>query len=850
MSYLDKVWEQAAGVDPDVMAGISTALTTQGAQLLVQQAKVATLESASAAATAQLLALAGVDTAEQLATAAAQAAADAAAAVNTSQASSLVSLNALALGLIQRIVWGIGLDVRQYTPLDSNGFHVALTNSNFQDALEAAIADAYSRIPSTTPAGVEITGAYYVSIPEGYWTVTRQIRFPGTHYVKQTPGIRGAGMGRTTLIPAPGFDATYDSLLYAGSAADADTSYTKDWHCGSLTIQGNGHGCNGIHVQTAYGAQIEYVRVTNFQRAGLSPRLGWGFYFDDAYEDTTGTRPNQHVTIFNCWSERNQGGAYARDGGPFNFINLYCNQNYWRDAIVDQARVHWHGGNLQSTGYSPNSYWYGNNPNGSANIALGWNHIVKHGSGATLQAASGGRCGVIGLTGIDNGSGTDRFKWLELRRTVNPYAPDDQISGMYLIDELYNDTALWIRKTTTHAETSGLDWWVRDSAASDIVLTGEVYHEGAVPSLVLVNKVWDGHGDPSVTIDGVIVANAAAVIESRAYDTTLRLAAIRQANGLWVIASHALQITALEARPNAFQLDEYSREGLVCRAAAPNPFTEPGTDAFDSIGHMYMGSTRVSRRMVSLANECGAVAILDPRIASSLTLSGTDITAWASRVNGLSAVPFVSGNFSTYIASDPVFGTPSVQLTASAAGANKGLALLIPAAKLPSIKHQMSVVVVYRTPDATPAPTGQQRRILLSSASAAHAAGFNEADHAGPVCYGGVGSSDPGAFVFTAPGTPDALAHCAVFGSAGRMRLCLDTDQTRVRAVGWEEYDAPGGLAWPVADHTLYLNTAAPSVATQTLIVAFIAVIPRGLCWQERQQFIDAAAAEFKIANR
>jgi hypothetical protein len=892
MSYLDGVFSDG-GADPDVIAAIQTQLTAQQALITAQQAAIAaiqttdtaqsaidTAQQAAIAATAALDVTQSAAIAASTASDAAQAAALAANAAVDSTQQSAIDTNTTAVvahtatlvahsttlatqtSQIADLLFGaaanvIELNVARY----SAG---TLTQANFQAAIEACIAAAYTIGASMSDIHSEWNGSVRVRIPPGIWILSRGIVLVGPGLGAQaTPALLGSGMHSTVLVTSSAMLGVYTAAIRAGGTADADTTYANRWECGEFSLVGVGgaqRNMNGIHVTLGFKPNLHDMQISGFQDQGQSPLYGYGIVIDDPYVDTAanvlgGARNNQHVQLRNVWSERNFAGFKFRSCSPCVMVNCHGNQNYFCDVVLDSSVMfYWVGGTMQGGGDSSASVqWFGTHK-AHARVMTGWNKIQASGTGASCTTATGDVCTVT-LTGAALVEGQDEFKWLELRHPTAPYTQGygvDRGSGVYLITRILNATQCEVRKGSSHTAFSGYTWQLRTAEASFVELGGRLYHEGDAYAAVGMYGLESGATEPSVKVTGIVAQdfNGAALVESYAENATIIVEDNRPTNGtpIKVRARHAGTIRALDATLDELDLDEYSREGVICRTTG---HVNASRDA-SRFGGIYTATSLGAGRLRTLCRDAGANAILDARVASSVALTGgTNVTGWTDLVGGAVAALEHAGQYPVYNASDANFaGKASILFGAGAAGglSSKGMTLSLPAAKWTPRAHRPCLLVVARAAHTSQLDSSTLCYVALEDdANSYFQTYFNHHNLAG---IGGAVSSQLGAAHAGTPVVPPSDPnytgpHALIVGSAGRPGLQIDSE------LGYQHFSYTPERGWLGGhDIVLRMGTSAGTSATVDLWVAFAASFPHGISVKQRDRLLDAAANEYGVAGR
>lgn len=856
MSVLDRIFSESAASNDGALASLASQIEQAQQLLATQQGSLQALGITDAAQSTALAAATALNVAQQASIAAAQAAADAAQAAADAQQSALAAATtintaqATAITGLDNAVRAVtrDLSVAAYTPLDVDGRHVPLSNANFQDAIEAAIVDAYAR--SISDATALYRGGYRVYIPEGVWRITRALFFPAVGFdypYISTPALSGAGMHRTALVTAPGFAPRQGAAIRVGGdqTADALGSYTNTWQASDFSLFAGGGsvgGMNGLHASLTYRTCIERVFVCGFQNTGTDyQRYGWGFKFDDVMPDgSIGSSNTQHLVLRDCWSQGNMGGYYFRNCLPVTVYNCVGNQNYFCDAVVDTTFLSWHGGCWQGGGDMGAGYSC-RLVGGQPRVISGWGTIVTTGTGAAVATADGDTTVVTGLTGMLRDQ--HLHNWLELTKTSGAFASNDLVSGIFLIVEVLSATSVRVRKGSAHAATGSLAWKVRRGRSVHITVGGKIYHEGTIPAVIGCYTLEEGAGSVQV-LDGC-GANAgvyAEVLGSWAnVAPPLTIAGLVQ-SVMAVRARYCQGVTAIESLESQLDIDDYTREGSLFRSTS-HVF---GGVAANIRGHILAGNRLTATRLRSLCREASPLAMFDARVTGSVVKSGNNVSQWTSLISSADKLTLLQPTkYPQYVDSDPVFGgAPAIKFTETTYPDAVGLSIAIDKARLPPA-FRPSMFVIVRVPSATALASGLTRRIQLKGGSgnaSLYELVFNQSDlNANFVGFSAAGVSQ----LFSQINPTTIRGEAIIAGGAGRCYPAgTSADAAAYRAeYAFTDWDNSNDLTFTLEPNLGFNGYGEMSVA-------FAAVFAHGLSVDLREQLLDACATEFAIPGR
>jgi len=744
----------------------------------------------------------------------------------------------------ERAARRVYLDVRDYT-VDGE----ALSQDNFQDALEAAYADALARalvpVEPITDASTTFIPRYMVRIPEGLWLMTRTLVIP-SHAAStpqvQTPGLCGVEKFSTGLFhDFNQFDATGNAVIYAGG--DVVDQYVHELLIENLHFQSHGglSSLDAIVVDTSYILNMNNVDVYGMLNAYGRTDRGWAVKI---INPTAVSANNQYPRLVNCRFQGCTGGVWATGAFPVRLRDVDCKQNTFADMILDGCTVSVIGGSIEGGGAGSQFPYHHASGKGGARIVTGWSLEDRAGTGAAVGTRSGDTTTVTGLTGV---TAADLYRWLYLEKSSSAYNGSDLVSGYYLITEIVSSTSVKIRKGSLHSATSSLIWSIRYSGETHVSVSGEDYRESACYAGVGMYAALGGAG--SVTLDGCMFGNTDYAVE--ALGCTVRNAASVVINNTkqvtaFVKARFSPSVVVLAAdQGNIGDLDEASREGLVMRSAGQ---ARSGSTGFVASGVGGIHTQRLpagsARTMCRLG---GANAIWDARVASSFNKSGANITSWTDILGGVVASLQNASKFPQYSASDAVFNNkPSVTFTGGTSANTCGLLATIPAASWGTSQFVPCMVAVMTTPAASvlAADTSCRVSLVIPAVSDLQIVMLEDLS-VGAKYYGGLyptGDNQP------LGQTPTTAAHVFIHGGAGRSQPRLSSESDTILMSNFVNNGQLDKGGWNPADVQVHFHRLINS-NTGTFSMAFFATFPFGLSRDAREQLLDALAAEFGVSR-
>ena len=386
------------------------------------------------------------------------------------------------------------------------------------------------------------------------------------------------------------------------------------------------------------------------------------------------------------------------------------------------------------------------------------------------------------------------------------------------------------------------------SGENHITLSGQVYHEGTCPALV--GQYGDTQGSSSVSVRDCVAANCEFVVETWGTNSRAGAAVVVEncvAVAHAVRARYATSVTALSTGvDNVGDLDMYSREGLVCRDMGKIFDYVAGPAAAFYSGNFIAGGSRL--RSLCLAG--GANLILDPRVSSSITKSGADVSAMTDLANSVSFGLAHAGKFPQYSAADATLNSkPSISMTGNATPANTAaLVATVTANKWPSYNHSPAVLFIGYIPSAV--ATSAVCRVKVDDGHGSQAGFiFNEAGGLDGFCDVVNWDNGGAQYLQFAGGAVDTNAHAFITGGAGRPGLQFDKEDSHVFHP-YPFYNVNGWVAGYDKTVCIGADEITGASPTRTLVMGFFAVFPNGLTYNQRQQILDAAANEFALSGR
>jgi len=740
----------------------------------------------------------------------------------------------------------IYLDVRKYVPVGEQ-----LTQTNFQDALEAAYADALAKsdtiaVPPFIGAQLSHYPRYQVLVPEGLWYLTRTIVIPSRPQAnpqKLTPGITGSSKYSTGFfIDTNNFTASGNAIFKIGG--DNGEDYVRHLLLEKFNVQIHGgvstQRLNMFDVTISFQLEICDVDIFGLMDSSGNPDYGWAIWLHN-----TGISANtQYPRLRNVRIQGCSGGVKASGCLPLVMEDVFCKQNGAYDYVLNGSVVYSTGGSTESGNPGTSSALH--NSKAIPRVLTGWDTQVATGTGAAIGTASGDITTVTSLSGITAG---DVGRWLYLEKSTSAYDGSDKVSGYYLILERVSATSVKIRKGSTHLATSSLIWKTCETGEVDLNITGFNYREGDCFALIGYYATTGGAG--SLCIGSVDPANCdfvaealgssarsapSIVIDNVALQTTYLLKAR--------FASSIVALSATEA--SIGDLDEYSREGLVYRGRSLTYSGETSFSALSAPGpvrtSLFPGGS--ARTMCKLG---GAIALWDARVASSFNKSGADITSWTDSINGIVAGLINVGKFPQYSASDVTFNNlPSVAFTGGIAADTCGLSATIPSALFGTTHGLPCMVAVMTTKTAIAFAADTSCRLrLLSGASVADMSVFLLENNS--AVYG-AGIYPPGDTQNLAMAAA-AAAHVFIMGGGGRSAPRISAEADNHRMGNYVNSGTVDQDEWAPADAVLYMQPKDIYSNTGTLYASFIAVFPHGLSPDARDQLLDQLCLEFGISR-
>lgn len=721
-----------------------------------------------------------------------------------------------------------GVPVTAFTPAG------VLTDSNFDAALRAAVTWCYSHSASRPDIGSCVN----VLIPPGTWTLQAPITFPGTNSLQiPTPGIIGAGSESTTILVT--FDSTEGAIV---GGTDASV-WTQFWHLEGFLLETN-NGVrvgNGIHFISAFKPLVRDVIVRGFA-SSQDWRLGWGLFFEPS-----NVSPHQHVRLDNVGSQQNQGGLFLNNVAQLSATNVWINQNYWLDIAHDNVSGVIHAGTYQCSDLpSPaTNRWYVGAKHPAITSGFNYTTGLVSGSGASLGVASFdgdgfGTCTVTNLTGL---TAADKNRWLELTLSGEPNDDTRLISGVYQIVDVLSATSCTILKGTPHSATVSLAWQVRGhSGGTALQLNGFPYHEGDKRCLIFLGPEENSFG--VYDFDGIFDANLAttAILDRVSY-VTINSVYPNNGSGAGIIARTVSSLTTNMLNIDC-DVDSFTRPGLIALAY----------DASYGVAGQWSGARSYTSRLNAFAKDRGIIAF-DARRADKLTLSTNDIQQVRSLFDdSITLGPQNAGKYAQYVASDSGFGTAAFQMVGGLVGDSQNLQGIIASGKLPSGPYSPTWLVITRLPNTSTAVSirriyaggaGNQYDVAMNDGTSGYATGnwFEMYDSR----VGGGGNVQ-------IRNTADILPHAYAIRWDGRANsksgAGLASDEL--------SYGAESRISnltrnpseyWPGNENiNIWLNHDFGG-GTSDLYVAWVGFCPSPLSFGEIDQFMDMAAAEFKVTR-
>lgn len=748
------------------------------------------------------------------------------------------------------------LDVRSYVPIGE-----VLTQNNFNDALEAAYADAIVKSDAITngpgiPQPSAQMGAfprYQVLVPRGLWKLSRTLSIPSrpqTNPQPMTPGISGEEMRSTGFfVDTNDFTATNGTVFDVGG--DNGDNYTFYPLFENFHVQTHGAVSNNVNCFTfkvTFAPLMRNVTIFGFQDVAGRPHRGWGIRIID--NDSSAN--NQYPQLTNVYIQGCSGGIYAENCLPLKLNDVYCKQNLFFDAVFEGTVVAWDGGSVES-GIAPSGSAY-KLSKGLPRVMTGWKVETSSGTGASVGVASGDLTTVTGLTGIDGDN--DLYRWLYLEKASGAYDGVEIVSGYYLIVKILSATSVVIRKGSSHSATGSLNWSIREARGVTLDMYGMVYHESEC--LAGIGMYAQTGGTGAVNIRGCNMANCDFAVES--LSSPGRNASPVKIDGTaqmskYVKIRNCPQIICLDAdETNIGDVDDWSRESLVMRSLCQSG---SGVSAFvTSVQRGPVWSARMEAgRARTMCRLAGATAIWDARVASSFVKSGADITSWTDLINGFVATLVNATKYPQYAASDAKFNNqPSVTFTGGTAANTCALTASIAAGYFNAYESIPCMIVVAATPAAAElAPNTSCRVQLLSTAGGGSGLTVQmlEQFDGNPHYFGGMFTGGGGFGGDTQPMTqvPDTNAHVFVHGGGMRSGPRISSE-THTRTMSNFINSKPAHLiGWAQASASFRMQSI-DSPDTGTFSSPFMALFPHGLSRDMRDQIMDALATEFGVANR
>jgi hypothetical protein len=735
----------------------------------------------------------------------------------------------------------VGISVAQFAP---NG---ELTDANIDDAIDAAIAQA---IELTGP-GLEGPG-YAISFPAGKWTLARPHVIPAFGEYRCAVGVQGAGMNDTIFLVESDDAASAAFTFGTASFPDpSDIGFTLYLRVLNFSIIAASDGdCNrtGVRCYGAVNPLIQGVRVRGLVSESTTYSQGRGIEILPVSVD--GTELNsQFVDMRNCDVYGCMTGIFVRLAYPCTFDNVNAQGCLFENAIFQGCTVVWNNSGIQggSLGLYPER-WYGNR--NMPGVVSGFDATTGLGSGtgATCGAETDEVCVVTGLSGLDAREDTGR--WLELT-PAGATANELKVRGVYKIERVLSATSCSIRKGSNHTSQGSLSWQLRQAAGQVTLALTNVYNEsGAARSTI---GAWrDDIGGSSYLIDSAEFQGGDFVIEAyRVASVTVR--GIRESNSALQVAKlEFVNWSDIEADISEIEVDDYSYSGLVCRdnQAFPNGSWSKG------VSRSANGGSQV--RLRAALQEMGAVEIWDVRVASSLSLTGSDVNSITGLVNGTVLTPAdaaPAGLKPTYTAADAGLVAPAIISVSGAGAARSAMEGIIDSTVLPAHDYTTTIVAVCRMPDTV---VNDFRRVQVRTegsfpAFVQHFIGLNDNQYiaTGPYAYyrnhDNRFPNTEGSASYSL--TADTDPHCFITSAVHSANLSAQVQS-------WEDAVwMTGGLrsTFPShfvgADMLVGVGAEYNAVNSGSLRWTLVAVIPRSLSHAEHQKIIDLARNEFPLAE-
>lgn len=677
---------------------------------------------------------------------------------------------------------------------------------------------------------------YDVKVPAGVYVVAGPIAlFPATGHPKPSPGLIGDGIKKTIFRPTGLAQGQF--ALTCANAGDTLAEHVSYQTLKGFSIIGDGIGC-GIKVHLSYRQLIEDVWISGF--SSVQP-YNSGIALDISRPHTAEAN-HQHPALRRVRLVGNQMNLKLHTATQCDFNDVTAWAAKWLNAVIGNSSGNWVGGDIQGSPMSedPNA-WYAYGEGHAGNVVSDFTYEagLPSGSGATLSAASGGRCTLTApdLAGL-NAQGNYRGLWVRVT-DPSPLSPD-KVSGIYKIYDVDRATGtLTIWKGSSHTSRT-VNWQLCGHYGNNQFYFDNLYDEGFKRSSYEFGKdvVTRSHysfgyvpcagSTIGVDVDGV---SGSVVVHN----------SVENPGNIYIRARGLPRLYAPNITRSNILVDSPSRLGLACAYGAPEGAGATLKTLLDASG----GS---GIRVRDIAREIGAVAAWDARLRSTLTVaSGTQLSAWADHIGGPgSAVfaPVISARPCVYTASDVGFEGPAVATVGGDMSVYSSLAATVPAARWPTENHATSIFAVLRLIDT--GATNQNRGIALvdSGSGATLAIRLNDEQDASNDYYvnmfvplfGNVtntqlnetADTDPHAFATTTPGG-DSLTFATDFESGRMLRE------------GWgsNQFFGPG-------DKVITIGTRSAGGIVGAFAVAYLAVFPFTLSSLEMLKLIGAARNEWR----
>lgn len=718
-------------------------------------------------------------------------------------------------------------DITQFVP---GGI---LTDANIDDAIDAAIEWAQDN----TPVGLSSRG-YAVEIPAGTWQLSRAHVLPGFGDYRAAVSLRGAGSESTVLRPPASGTGVMFTFGTPNTPSIADVPFTMFLRVSGITFAPATTDTSRWSAIEAYGVVqpiFSDLKVRGLTSSANTDTDGCALNILPAVYD--GVEVNsQFVTVRDCNFTECTVGLRVRLAYPVTIENTSCEANHFQNAIIEGALGSWTGNSGTQFMGSPTLHadrWYGQRAMPGTVTGYSRTSGLDSGSGASCGVASSNLCLVTGLSGLDRV--LDRGRWLRLT-PAGATANELKVRGVYKIDSVASATSCYIRKGSNHTSQGTLTWQVCEAQAGTDFLFEGMYDEGSDHSMF---GAWrDSQASGCFTFRNIKAVSLDFVVEADGVQKVRVEDPVRSSGPEMFAWLRQVGQSYVDAPMSQLRVDAYSYPGLVCQA---EDLALPGR----TVTGMRDAGGVAATRIRTICERLGAVEMFDPRVASSVSLSGADVLSVTGLINGTVLSPSYATREAQWVTNDAEFDAPVIANVAGPVNVNgAGMRGAISAANLPAVPYTCTVVLVGRLESATPL-AAEARRVEVRTTDLQQKLALADGTWVNDNLVLTEGTVTGNVLTVIDPDV-DTAAHCWIWGQHPNAANVVSTDDGE----DYREHN-PAFVEW--ATHTVGENlgirladgTDAPSV--YPFRWAFFAVFARVLSHAETRQIMDAARNEWPL---